>query len=1501
MRFQGLAVIISKQRWPELIASERKKDLGLDAYAPVSLTPDGIGKGLACSLTATLKKIEDDIQKFQKWADDVKILLFATPRKVTNQTASLWADTVRKTYGIELNILPREDIITELMQPANASICRTHLRIPISVEPKVTELVEKAQEAGSEALSVWLRHPLLVGRPKIELTAVKLDQDGAETEEILDLTSLQTTLKESRRIILEAPAGRGKTTTLVQLAERQRDQGDLAFIIDLPAWVASSVDILEFIARMPSFLSQGLHPENLARLYNTVHCSFLLNGWNEVSDSYSEAAVQAVANLERNFPRASIIIATRTHHIRPRLPGSFRTRLLSLSRRQRMEYLQQALASHADDLITQLDDDPVLDDLTRTPLILAEVTTIFQSGSRIPKTKVGVLNAVMQLIEKADEHQYHLCRPPISGHSQSYLTELAVQMTAQGAVTITESDARSIVHSVSHRLGTDGQIESLPEPSAILNGLCAHHILERLEFPSVAFRFEHQQFQEFYAAIEVKNQLWALIKNEDEDGNRRLVREYLNRPVWEEPVRMIADEISELSLDPSNSTDALAAGSLLVKLSIDVDPVFTAELARLCGSAVWRDVQAVVSERLRSWYDVGDNHHRRCALAGMIASGAAEFIDILLPVLTSDNQQVRLKAYRAWHEFHISSLGQNWRSVVKNWKEEHIIDFIGGVARKRRTADIAEEFALKDPRPNVREAALSALQWVGAVETVNRVIASFDDEAVEQLLRKRVLHSIPHGSQSRLLAAYRRLLQKTEDPQDRLRLMLTTAKIEEHGVAENVKEELSRFPSEKIDINNQQIIESALELVRKADPHWVSLWVAERIADGSLWSDQWTKFILSIPENLNKDLLGKISGESLKHTISQGIISVLATTADVELAEIVFSKLCSLRVDVTKTPSKGDADRRVIIRQLEDLFHTMPANTAITGMLNRMSPEFDPVEYSVVIELLGRIGVEDSDLLSRVAYDLCQAARRYLKEGIPFALNQDDFSGHLKMHLALSLSRIGESEDLADLHRLIRADIDRVREGRAARSRGERSPMANGAVMSCSNGYVRAVSWLDPQKADKILLELLGEPEYEQDAATGLVRLARIQSPKGWLDFRTPDYRVVEEARSGIRQTDFDEDRRNRYTIAIKHQITMIMKHPAQSGSPYSFNGRLKQLAQVVAVLDGRGSSKFVLDIMALPGEWDGWTRVQALEALLFNGARLCAEPALEVLNPTIDYCQNKKDYDQQAGYLLQRCLCLLAFLDPPSMGISRIKEIIVETRFHPYELRELVIALGHSRCGDAIDLLLRLASKDEKGLRNITGEWIDAVAALDTPESKRVLLSFVDPDTENHGFKQALEHHDRERLASHITDIARTEPEIRDRLYMLCDRQLTAAMRLLFAYVSARMRTSDALVVGLNLVHDTANPPIPYEIIRGIENVFLEQIPYGNTGNAYSLEPRSANDIRNRLFDMILNDDGRRKSAWTLLGQTELWRLEYGRPGSEPRHPAINSGEPWPPIARFG
>ena len=375
MKFQGLAVILAKQKWRDLIACERKKDLGLDAYASASLSEDRTGKGLMCSLTATLTKIKDDAATIKKHFDDIHILIFVTPRKVTNKTAESWSTEIRKLFGYKLIVMPREDIIMSLMLPPNALLCRTHLCIPVAIEESTIGQIERAHDATAEVIATWLAHPRLVGKYLISLQAVRLDESGAYSEAILDFEGIRTLLMEGRRLVLEAPAGRGKTTTLVQLAKQGGGGDGLAFLIDLPAWARSDLDILDFVARMPSFRSRDIDAGDLAKLYQDVQFSFLLNGWNEVSEIHSEGAVVALRELERSFPAAGIIVATRTHHVSPPLPGAFRVRLLPLKRSQRAEYLKQSLGVRADELGSQLDNNSTLDDLTRTPLILSEVMT----------------------------------------------------------------------------------------------------------------------------------------------------------------------------------------------------------------------------------------------------------------------------------------------------------------------------------------------------------------------------------------------------------------------------------------------------------------------------------------------------------------------------------------------------------------------------------------------------------------------------------------------------------------------------------------------------------------------------------------------------------------------------------------------------------------------------------------------------------------------------------------------------------------------------------------------------------------------------------------------------------------------------------------------------------------------------------------------------------------------------------------------------------------------
>jgi hypothetical protein len=120
----------------------------------------------------------------------------------------------------------------------------------------------------------------------------------------------------------------------------------------------------------------------------------------------------------------------------------------------------------------------------------------------------------------------------------------------------------------------------------------------------------------------------------------------------------------------------------------------------------------------------------------------------------------------------------------------------------------------------------------------------------------------------------------------------------------------------------------------------------------------------------------------------------------------------------------------------------------------------------------------------------------------------------------------------------------------------------------------------------------------------------------------------------------------------------------------------------------------------------------------------------------------------------------------------------------------------------------------------------------------------------------------------------------------------------LLLSAVINALGTGEALLAGIGLLNDRLSPNVPYDLARGLEGLFLERRPYGDMSNAFVYEPRRADEIRAKLFQMVLSDQDRRRIAFSTLGHIEVWRIEYGRPNNEPRHPMIESSEPWPPIA---
>ena len=174
-------------------------------------------------------------------------------------------------------------------------------------------------------------------------------------------------------------------------------------------------------------------------------------------------------------------------------------------------------------------------------------------------------------------------------------------------------------------------------------------------------------------------------------------------------------------------------------------------------------------------------------------------------------------------------------------------------------ANIAEEFAGRIRAPGARRRSsgtrLGRCQtlWPGCLWRTAMMHSS--------RYARRSLRNIPFALHARALATYQKFLKEAETSSERLRIRLSMGEVGGQHIVEDVKEELNKWPSGKIGDDERPLMKSALELVRQADPYWVSQWVAERIVNGSPLFGYWEMFISKIDRYFREALFKRISSE----------------------------------------------------------------------------------------------------------------------------------------------------------------------------------------------------------------------------------------------------------------------------------------------------------------------------------------------------------------------------------------------------------------------------------------------------------------------------------------------------------------------------------------------------------------------------------------------------------------------------------------------------------------
>ncbi len=1484
--FQSLAVILAQRRWPQLIASEWNSDYGLDAYGSGELFPDGDGRGLACSNTATLAKIKGDLAKAKHRFPELKILLFATPQQVHKPQEIEWHEAIWNEFGVKLTVIPREDLIGYLLKPENIGLCETHLGIQLPArEASEEELVVAVRAANQEISSKWSNH--MKGIPLIDLGLQRSAEGHAE--QISTRSQLCEAMRTGLRFMAVAPAGAGKTTLLTQLAEEAHLAGGLCFLVDLPLWIRQDESIFDFISKAPEFRTRTIDATRLAALEHRTHFTFLLNGWNELDISESSAASRRLRELDRNHPAAGIMIATREHPVQPPLVRVERIKLRPVTRKQRLEYLRARFGANGEILADTLVKSSVLDELTRTPLILSYVGSLFDEGHAIPETKTGILQAVVEQFEQETQHSFTLNSPPLDGFARFYLEDIAYELTSRGATQLSSAQAHRTIHDSIVKLRQAGQFFTGPEPSQVLRELVAHHILETTPYPDQTFSFLHQQFQELFAAQRLLRTLQE--GHSDEMSLRSFIATYINDPAWTEPLLMMAEMLGRRT-----GANNEACADALIRGALEVDALFAAELSYSCGAILWERVGPPAASRLRQMYGSHNQTCKNIGLRGMLATGQHEFADVLIPLFTSPDRQERLASYNHSGGFHLSSLGPCWQEIVSAWSDDARVDFYSTFMHFRHPPEEVTKAAMADPSPSVQRVGVSTLSWNGTERDLEGLLRTLPEDHFEQLVDDLPASYIPRPAHPRVMEL---LLRQFRNHQLSLRARVQAFEkaeaIEPTNALPEVRTLLDGAIAEDLKSVDPERLRVLVERLAEDEPAWAKRWLKENAWSHSLSAVRWKEMIGEILRSDLTDQVERVCTKPSANIYQDHEAHLLKTFGGHEIAAELFRRL--IQLDLIVHGNWHDVGLKTEVelhRQIDGVLRGMNPDVLVCGILEAAKTLDETLGLRFICDLCYTTGPRASDDRAERSEESAKALYAYLVNSRATLLAAEDYDGSLKGHFNLLLGEVGSARDLPILEDVARADAERVRRGRLARATAPRSKEAQSSSMSWAVWHVTSIIRLAPAAAWDVLLQWLRVPEYEEHAIWGLFQLSLNERiPPGiWSRHYTSRPKDAALFRNKNPEHTFREPQRQELTELFRSRDREL-----REGDVASASGRAdlrKWLAVLLAQLDPVRSSGLVFDafVDAPKQKWlhDGYQRVDALEALLLGGVTLSYELAERVLEPVFAHFQ-KEIWNDQEHDRAARAFSLLLFTDAPERGLATIQTGFLQTRVNLSALRDFIARAGHSGFAPVLQVLTQAVAATPAH-DQLQAPLLDAAMLLDPSASHQTLIGLLTQPQEKVDWGHP------NRAVAHLSKMYREDSTFRDEILKLDSTKLSAdSLSLLVqALLQTGMEESLLLCLGVFGIQGIDGHTM-YRLRQRFEEMFLHHIPITGMSNSYNLSPRAVNNIRKRIVEMASKPEPSQAGAKWLLEMIEIWRLERGRPNGESRNPLFPRSDVWPPF----
>lgn len=1311
----------------------------------------------------------------------------------------------------------------------------------------------KGDLEGFKREASWPRHAI----------SLNLRMNDGKVARAFDISAVAAANRTFNEIALVAAPGTGKTTTLLQLTEATLSHGDVVPVyIPLGEWSSQANSLLQSVTKRHSFSAIG--EQDLRLLAQAGRLVLILDGWNELDAASGKRASANVRGLQREFTDLKIVVSTRRQALDVPISGPL-VEIETLNAEQQLDIARGLRGREGEAILDHAWRTAGIRELVAIPLYL---TTLLghAPGGRLPTTKEEILRLFVEEHERPAEKAAAL-RESLYGFHSEMLRALAVEATRKETTVLPNSGARAVIKSVEERLAADKQISDAPQPTSVLDVLVNHHLLVRMGY---GISFQHQQFQEWYASFAVE-ELMRKSAGHDDASRQRLRTEMLNEYAWEESVLFACERASR-----SDQHGVQAVADAILE-TLGIDPMLAAEMIYRSDTGVWSLIKEKVVDFAARWHSNGTVDR---AVRFMITTGRDDFAPQVWELISSSDDQVYLSAFRAAPRFRPSVLGNDVQTRVSLLPEESRERVISQIAQESgpEGIELAAELAQTDSSSAVKVSTIEALQFRGADRLVTDILRTSPDDVWVKVAHDGYAGEVADPNAAmRLRDEQKKLTNGAADPMSKIRELLKGAR-DELAVGSEIGKQIE---DPKFAGNDQQAGWVLMEAY-KLYPKDVGKALLHRL-ESSLEIPFGSEKLLTATETIVDDgpLTELVLRPDTTQRLAVGACGILGPKAVGGLIDVFMG----LDAEIKAVGTQITDPMRERYHQMMDRISMTNAAAFITAVLERSGTD-RPEEVGLLAELISLHGKRDDGPRLQLPGWLRQNLISVVGKWGDTLISSASSTRSQLANVARVVERLAVPELVPVLNKMLNEDLTRWRKAReeflASMKRGVRSH--TDAQMCYKLQYSRAFAAIGDDAVAELMKSYLpdfGFYGFGVEAAGVLKEIWLRPQQKttegpfvSWPNFSGVRARRIERQRQsiGAKSSGFAE--------AILSVVRDLIR-PDRGKEAHDHGLELAAIALTMPY----GDEKRTIDAL-LPLAQSPRARQKLLTVLALAGEVVSSEMVLDGIRLLVEEFKKKRWVADNEWWEWEGWLKLIPFSDKATATIDALE--LLPKPVQPWRLRGLLSALAHSPSQDAEEVLINLPRRYPDFLGEY--DWLRALENLGTVVAARTLLGFICEGayTSKPGGIDAW------TLYRKLAGVMRIDERFRAEVYQLYESDTCGAgCGILEMAIAEAADEAGVLLVIRNYARQ--GKPFPGVLHAAIRQAAVGERPSDDWVGATVRFSLDVSGLRKELFKMISSGSAEASLAKQCLIAIDEVRDEHGAPDSEPRHPDIQSGQPWP------